>query len=161
VIERARHWWRTLGRRERTMVVAAAGLVAAALVFMAGIEPAWRTRARVTQELPRLQEQLAELEALREEARLLRQQGLGRDSAGSVRADAERSLARAGLLATLSGDNARSVTVRAASVQAQAWFAWTESFAREARLQVVSASVTRASAPGMVQVEAVFEVPGR
>jgi type II secretory pathway component PulM len=51
--------------------------------------------------------------------------------------------------------------VRAASVQAQAWFAWMESFAREARLQVVSASVTRASAPGMVQGEAVFEVPAR
>jgi type II secretory pathway component PulM len=113
------------------------------------------------EELPRMQEQLAEIEALREEARVLRQQGLGREGLGSIRSDAERSLARAGLSATVNGDGGRSVRVSAANVQAGAWFAWMEAFSREARVRVTSASVTRATAVGMVQAEAVFEVPGR
>jgi general secretion pathway protein M len=161
VIARLQAWLRTLDRRERSMVAIAAGVVGAALVFGLLVEPAWKARARLATELPRLQEQLAELEALREEARVLRQQGLGRDTAGSVRADAERSLARAGLVATLRSDGERGVTVSAANVQALAWFAWMEAFAREARLRVVHASVTRTTTPGMVQAEAAFEVPGR
>jgi type II secretory pathway component PulM len=143
------------------MVAVAAGVVGLAFTYAVAIEPAWTTRTRLAHQLPLLQEQLAELEALSEEARLLKQQGLGRDSADSVRTVAERSLARAGLPATLKSDSARSVSVSAPSVQAQAWFAWVEAFAREARVQVLSASVSRAAHPGMVQVEAVFEVPGR
>jgi general secretion pathway protein M len=161
VIGRLQAWLRTRDRRERSMVGSAAGVVAAALVFALLVEPAWTTRARLATGLPQLQEQLAELEALREEARVLRQQGLGRDTAGSVRTDAERSLARAGLVATLRSDGERSVTVSAPSVQAQAWFAWMEAFAREARLRISHASVARAAAPGMVQAEVAFEVPGR
>jgi general secretion pathway protein M len=161
VIARLRTWWIGLGRRERTMVSGGAALVAAAAVYALAIEPAWRTRARLLEELPRMQEQLAEMEALREEARALRQQGLGREGLGSIRTDAERSLARAGLPAAVSGDSPRSVRVSAASVQAGAWFAWMEVFSREARVRVTSASVTRLTAVGMVQVEAVFEVPAR
>jgi general secretion pathway protein M len=158
---RMRTWWQALARRERTMVVGGGALVATALIYLLAVEPAWKARARLMEELPRLQEQLAELEALREEARVLKQQGTARDSAGSIRTEAERSLARAGLTASIISDNARSLRVSASSVQVQAWLAWMESFAREARVRVVSASLTRASAPGMVQAEAAFEVPGR
>jgi general secretion pathway protein M len=161
MIARLHAWLRTLGRRERSMIAIAAGVVGGALVFGLLVEPAWTTRARLATELPRLQEQLAELEALREEARVLRQQGLGRDTAGSVRADAERSLAGAGLVAALRSDGERGMTVSAANVQAQAWFAWVEAFAREARLRIVRASVMRTTTPGMVQAEVAFEVPGR
>jgi general secretion pathway protein M len=161
VIARLQTWWRGLGRRERTLIAAGGGLLGAALVYVIAIEPAWKARARLFQELPRLQAQVVELESLREEARLLKQQGLGRDSAGSIRAEAERSLARAGLPAAIDSDSPTSVRVKAASVQAHAWFAWIEAFTRESRLRVTTASVARSTPAGMVRAEAVFEVPAR
>jgi general secretion pathway protein M len=156
-----RDWWRGLARRERAIVATGSTLLAAALCYVIAVEPAWKARTRLADELPRLQEQLAEVEALREEARLLRQQGVARDSAGSIRTEAERSLARAGVTAVVVSDNARSVRVTAANVQVRAWLEWVESFAREARVRVDSASLARAAAPGMVQAEAAFELPAR
>jgi general secretion pathway protein M len=153
--------WRALGRRERTMVAAGGALLGAALLYVAGIEPAWTARARLLEELPRLQAQRAELEALREEARVLAQQGLAHESADSIRGEAQRSLARAGLPANLRGEGERGLIVVAASVQAQAWLEWMEAFSREARVRVVAADIARAAAPGMVQVEVTFAVPGR
>lgn len=142
------------------MVVVAIAVAAVALLYAAAIEPAWRARARLARELPQLQEQLAELEALRGEARLLRQQGFGTDTGGSLRASLERSLVRAGLAGKLRSDSERSVAVSVASVPAQAWFAWMEEFARESRVRIVHARVMRSGAPGMVEAEAGFELPG-
>ena len=42
-----RQWWTGLSRRERIAVGMAAALVAVALLYLAAIEPAWRTRARL------------------------------------------------------------------------------------------------------------------
>jgi general secretion pathway protein M len=142
------------------MVVAAIAMAVVALVYAAAIEPAWRTRARLARELPQLQEQLAEIQALRDEARLLRQQGFGSDTGGSLRANLERSLVRAGLTGKLRADSERSVAVSAAGVPAQAWFAWMEEFARESRVRIVRARIIRSGAPGMVEAEAGFELPG-
>lgn len=161
-------WWQGLARRERRLVAAAAGVIVAALLYAVAIEPAWRTRARLARELPQLQAQLAEMEALREEARLLKQQGFGTDSSGSLRAGAQRSLARAGLAATLRDEGERGLAVSAAGVSAQAWFAWLEEFTRESRVGVVRARVERGgtlatskAGAGMVRAEAGFEAPPR
>jgi len=144
------------------MVACAAALVAVALLYVVGIEPAWRARARLGREIPQLQEQLAELEALRDEARVLRQKGIGSAaSGGSLQTSLERSLARAGVVAKLRADGERSVAVNVTSVPAQTWFAWLEEFCRESRVRVVRARVTRAGAAGAVDVEAGFELPGR
>jgi general secretion pathway protein M len=136
-------------------------LVAVALLYVAAIEPAWVTRARLARELPQLHEQMAELEALRDEARLLKQQGFGTDTGGSLRTSVERSLARAGLAAKLRADSERSIAVSAASVQAQTWFTWMEEFARGTRVRIARARVTRAGPPGMVEAEAGFDLPAR
>lgn len=156
-----RSWWLGLARRERKMVSATAALVAVALLYAVAIEPAWVVRARLARELPRLQEQLAELEGLREEARLLRQQGFGADTGGPLQASAQRSLARAGLAAELRAEGEHSFLVRAASVQAPAWFAWLEEFARETRVRIVRARLARTGPPGVVEAEVYFELPGR
>lgn len=160
MIPRAQNWWRGLGRRERATITAGSVLLGVVLLYVVGIEPAWTVRARLAQELPRLQEQRAELEALREEARRLAQQGAVRGSTAAARDEAQRSLDRAGLLATLRAEGEAGFTVAAPSVQAQAWFEWMESFARETRVRIVAAAVTRAAAPGMVQAEVTFALPG-
>src|ERR671933_749952 len=68
-----REWWVGLARRERVATLAAVVLALAALVFLLGIEPAWRTRARLASELPVLRAQAAQVEALRLEARRLKE----------------------------------------------------------------------------------------
>jgi general secretion pathway protein M len=159
--ERLRTWWTGLGRRERTLVVVAIAVVAGGMLYAFAIEPAWRTRMRVAGELPKLQEQLGQLEALREEARLLRSQGIGMDRGTSLRAGAEKSLARAGIAASVRADSERTITVTANGVPSGAWIAWMEEFGRESRARIVRARVERASAPGSVVAEAGFEVPSR
>jgi general secretion pathway protein M len=158
---RLRIWWLGLARRERGMVLTAAVVAAAVALYALAIEPAWLTRARIARELPPLQAQLAEIEALREEARLLRQQGFGTDSSGTLRAGAERSLARTGISATVVAEGERAITVTASKVPAPTWFGWMEEFGREARVRVARARVARAGSPGVVEAEAGFEVPAR
>jgi general secretion pathway protein M len=162
MIASARAWWQGLARRERRMVACATALLAVALLYMIGIEPAWRARARLERDIPQLQEQLAELEALQDEARLLRQKGVASvASGGSLQASLERSLARAGVAAKLSPNGERSVAVNATSVPAQSWFAWLEEFCREGRVRVVRARVTRAGAAGVVDADVGLEFPAR
>ena len=161
MISRLHTWWTGLARRERALVAAAVAVVAAGLLYAAAIEPAWRARTRIGRELPKLQEQLAEVEALRGEARLLRNQGFGAVGGTALRPDAEKSLARAGLVATVRADSERAVTVSAADVSAAAWFAWMEEFRRETRTRIARAKIERGGVPGTVTAEAGFEVPSR
>ena len=162
MIARLRIWWLGLARRERGMVLTAAVATAAVALYAFAIEPAWLTRARIARELPPLQEQLSEIEALREEARLLRQQGFGTDASGTLRAGAERSLARTGISATVVvAEGERAITVTASNVPAQTWFGWMEEFGREARVRVARVRVARGGSPGVVEAEAGFEVPAR
>lgn len=157
MIDRLRTWWRGLGRRERTLVSAAAAVVAMVVFYAGAVEPAWRTRTRLVSELPQLREDLASMEALREEVRVLAKQGAGRDTTTSLRVGAERSLQRAGIAATVRDEGERGITVKTSALQAQAWFAWMDQFSRESRSRVIRARVVRAVGPGMVDAEAQFE----
>ena len=146
-----RSWWSGLARRERFMILAAVSVIAAALLYVAAVEPAWRERARLRRDLPQLQEQAAQVDALRAEALAL---GAGGGATGVAdRAAAEQSLARAGFSGTVRGDGARlEVSVRGAA--AQAWFAWLDSYVRESRLRVVRVRVNRTAGSGMVDADA-------
>jgi general secretion pathway protein M len=161
MMERLRGWWTGLARRERMLVVAAIAVVAGGMLYASAIEPAWRARVRIAGELPKLREQLGELEALREEARLLRSQGFGVDRGTGLRASAEKSLARAAIAAAVRADSERAITVTASGVPAAAWIAWMEEFGRESRARTVRAKIERTSVPGSVAAEAGFEVPSR
>ena len=161
MIGRLRSWWNGLARRERAGTAIALLVVATALVYSLAIAPAWTARTRLRQELPRLQEQAAQVEALSAEAQSLKQGGIGFDDPQSLRSGAEQSLARAGLSGGVSVEGARALAVNVRSVPAGAWLAWLETFARESRLRVVRARIARTAAPGMVDAEARFEMPGR
>jgi type II secretory pathway component PulM len=123
------------------------------------LEPAWLTRERITREMPVLQEQLAEVQALRDEVRLLRQRGFGIQSIDSLRAAAERSLEQEGMNATVRPQGERAIVVSAPSVPASAWLRWLEQFPREARVRIAYARVARAGLPAVVEAEAAFEIP--
>jgi general secretion pathway protein M len=143
------------------MIAAAAAVVGLAMVYAVAVEPAWMTRARVAREMPQLQEQLAQVEALREEVRLLKAQGFGAQSVDALGVAAQQSLERVGMQAIVRTEGKRALVVSAKSVPAAPWFAWMEQFGREARVRLVHVRVASIDSPGMVEAEASFEVPAR
>jgi general secretion pathway protein M len=155
-------WWTGLARRERMMTAAAASFAALALLFLIAIEPAWKTRERLAAELPRLRAQAAEIQALALEATDLQQRGVAAESAGGAQAALEQSLARAGLPATrVAVLDERRLAVSAEGVSASQWLAWAEEAARDSRLRIATARISRGPVRSVVDAEATFEVTGR
>src|SRR5204862_235881 len=79
-----REWWLGLARRERIGAAAAAAFALAAALYLLALEPAWRTRERLAKELPLLRAQAAQVEALRLEARGLKERAVRFDNAAEL-----------------------------------------------------------------------------
>jgi general secretion pathway protein M len=141
------------------MLAAAAAVIGVAMLYLVAIEPAWLMRAHALRAMPDLQEQLSQVQALREEVRLLRQQGTGTQGVASLRTAAQQSLERAGVAAAIQAEGSHTLMLKASSVPAATWFAWIEQFSREARVRIAFARIARAGAGGMVEAEVGFEVP--
>ena len=109
-------WWTGRARRERAMVLVAAAVVVLGLLYALAIEPAWTTKSRLAKDLPRLQAELVQVEALRTEAQRL----AGREGAGetfdSLLTAVEQSVLRANLPANVQAEESR-VAVTAASAE--------------------------------------------
>jgi general secretion pathway protein M len=153
MIERAREWWTGLSRRERIATAVATTFVTLAALYLIAIEPAWRTRTRLTGELPRLRAQAAEMAALAQEAKKLNARALTVDSPSQARAAlvklaAEKNLASA---TVQDGDNQRLVlAVRKAD--ATSTLALLKDAASELPLRISAARISRA-APGIVDAD--------
>ncbi|HJV10588.1 MAG TPA: type II secretion system protein GspM [Burkholderiales bacterium] len=153
-----KRWWTTLSLRERAAVLAAAGLVFMAFLVLVAIEPAWRTRARLTAELPRLQAEAAEVRALALEAKRLKGRALTVESPEQTRAAVARLLAEKRLEPTLREAEGRLVySVKRAD--AAAWVGWLNEVSSALPLRVTSAQVTRAG-PGVVDAEVALAPAG-
>lgn len=155
MIRRVHKWWQGLARRERALSALATVVVAVGLIYAIGIEPAWETRTRLVDDLPHLQGELVQLEALHAEVSVLGKRGRGVQTRESLRAAVEQSILRANLVGEVVNQGANAVSVSARNVSAAKWFLWLESFVREARVQVVAARVERVSA-GRVDASASF-----
>ncbi|MGH6690880.1 MAG: type II secretion system protein GspM [Gammaproteobacteria bacterium] len=162
MIARLRAWWLGLARRERVMTAAAATFVLLVLLFLVAIEPAWKARARLAAELPKLRAQVEEVDALAQEARGLKSRGVAAESVGAARAALEQSLARANLGgARVAVLDERRVGVNAGGVPVAQWLAWAEEAARESRLRIATVRLSRGPVRAIVDAEAVFELMGR
>ena len=162
MIARLRAWWLGLARRERMMTAAAASFALLALLYLIAVEPAWKARERLSAELPRLRAQAAEVNSLAQEAKGLASRGVAVESAGAARVALEQSLARANLgsvrVAVL---DERRLAVSAKGVPVTQWLAWAEEAARESRLRIGAARISRTSVRAVVDAEATFEIAAR
>jgi general secretion pathway protein M len=162
VSARLRAWWLGLGRRERVMTAAAGAFALLAILYLVALEPAWKARARLGTDLPRLREQAAEVDALAQEAKRLASRGVAADSAGAARVALEQGLARASLggvrVAVL---DERRLTVSATGVPVTQWLAWAEEAARESRLRIAVVRISRTPVRAVVDAEATFEIAAR
>lgn len=141
------------------------GIGAALLVFiilyLVALEPAWRARARLAVELPRLQAEAAEVEALALEAKKLRPRALGVESPAQMKSALERLLAEkqiAGGSIREGEDRRLLLTLRRA--EAGACIAWLKDASTELPLRVSAARISRAG-PGLVDAEIALAPPGQ
>jgi len=153
-------WWTGLSRRERLWTAVAATFVAVAVLYLGAIEPAWRTRARLSAELPRLRAQAAEMDALAIEAKKLGSRAVSVDSPAQARAAlakmaAEKSLASATIQ---EGDNQRLV-VAVRKADATSTLALLKDASSDLPLRISAARISR-TAPGVVDADVTLTPAG-
>ena len=153
-------WWLGLSRRERMATLAASAFALLAALYLVALEPAWRTRARLGAELPVLRAQAAEVEALRLEARRLKQHAVRFENAGELRAAAAKLLAERNLAATLQAGDGERLVLAARRVDAANCLAALKDVSSALPLRIVAARITRVAA-GMVDAEVTLAPVGK
>lgn len=158
---RLREWWIGLSRRERIASAAAAALVVAAILYMAAFEPAWRTRARLAAELPRLRAEAAQVEALRLEAKTLKERALRLDSPAQAKSALGKFVAEKNLPgATVRDAEGEHLVVAVRGADAATWLASLREMTSELPLRITAARIARAG-PGVVDAEATLAPVGQ
>jgi general secretion pathway protein M len=156
-----RQWWIGLSRRERIATLGAVVLVGAALLYLAAIEPAWRTRQRLGAELPRLRAEVVELDALAAEAKQLRTRARAPESPAQTKAALAKLLAEKQLVtATVKDGDGERLLVSVRRADAAAWLAWLKEASGELPLRISSARISRV-ASGLVDAEVALEPVGQ
>lgn len=134
-------WWSKRAAREKNMLIAAAVLVAAALVWRVGVSPALKTLRNAAEQQGVLQTQLQALAQMQAEARKLQSQPVATqaEAMAALNASVQQSFGNAADITVRASD--ASVTLRAVSADALAqWLAATRA---NAHATVLQARLTR------------------
>lgn len=156
--EQAILYWSARTEQERKYLIVGAGIATGALVYSLFIEPAWTGKAKLERELPLLRQEAAELQALAQEATLLKSQPaaqvtpMTRDSlTASLTA---RSITPGTL--TVAGESAK---LQVSNVSFANLYSWLDAQRRESRIMVVDGTVTALPAAGQVDVSLTLSQP--
>jgi general secretion pathway protein M len=155
-----RQWWIGLSRRERIAVLCAAALVVTTLVYLIGIEPAWRSRTRLSAELPRLRSEAAELDQLAAEAAKLKLHTRTLESPEQTKAALTRLLAEKNISGAQVREEGERIIVSAKRTEAAAWLTWLKDASNELPLRIAAARIARVSA-GLVDAEVTLAPAGQ
>jgi len=137
-------WWSALALRERRLVLAAAGLVAAALLWALALAPALRTLASAPAQLAAAEAQAQQMQALATEAASLR--AVAPVPLAQAQAALQAATGRLGEAAKLSLQGERAV-VTLKGLGSDQLAGWLAEARAGARARVVEASLSQ-SAPG-------------
>lgn len=149
-----RNFWSERAPRERAWLAGAAVLIAAAVFFLAAIEPAWLGSQRLERSLPATRAADAELKSLLAEARSLREKPAAAVSGGDPRALIESSAQRAGFKpARIAAGAEGEWQVSFANVPFAAWSAWLAELERGSGMRVIAVKAKAAPTPGQVDIE--------
>lgn len=137
--------WRALARREQTLVLAAAGLVALALLWWVALAPALQTLRAAPARHAALDSQLQHMQSLQAEALQLQSapRARGGDALRTLQTSITQQLGASAQL-TSAGDRA-TVTLKAVSADALAQ--WLTQVRATARAVPLEAKLTRSAAP--------------
>ena len=136
--------WKQLGSRERLLVVAAAAVLALALLWWVGLQPAWQTLRTAPARLDALDAQTLTMRRLADQARDLRQAPApnAAQAAQALKAASERLGSAARL--SLQGDRA---VLTAEGLDPEALRSWLAEVRTGARARTVEAQLVR-TGPG-------------
>jgi general secretion pathway protein M len=127
--------WKALAPRERQLVLAAAALVGAALLWWIAIAPAWRSVQAAPAKLDQLDAQLQAMQRLAGEVQALRATpAVGPAQSQAALKAASDGLGGAGRL-VITGDRATMTFVNANGAQVRDWLAEVRSAARARTLE--------------------------
>lgn len=156
---RLREWWTGLSRRERIAAAGATTFVLLAALYLLAIEPAWRVRARLAADLPRLRAEVAEMDALGLEAKKLRTRAVTAESPAQAKAAlvklAEKNLPSASIQ---DGTDQRLV-VAVRKADANSTLALLKEASSELPLRISAARISR-TAPGVVDADVTLTPTG-
>jgi general secretion pathway protein M len=150
---RLREWWTGLSRRERIATALAVALVVAAALYLVAIEPAWRARARLAGDLPRLRAQAAEVDALSQEAKKLGVRAAPAESPAQARAALAKLAAQKNLAsASVQEGEDQRLVVAVRNADATSTLALLRDASSELPLRISAARISR-TAPGVVDAD--------
>jgi general secretion pathway protein M len=142
-------FWAARNARERRIILVALSVALLAFIYSLLIEPAISGRERLAKDLPRMRQQVAQLQALAREASAL-PKAEASPSEPISKESLEAALKRKGLKAenvTFTGEIAR---VQLTAVPFPALLEWLLEMQKTALLSVLEASIPAQSQPGMV-----------
>lgn len=148
-------FWAERSPREKSILLAGAAVIVAALIYLLTIEPAVTGITRLERGLPQQRAQAAKLDSLLAEVKNLRSRAqVATLSQQEARTAVEKSLATAGLKAARvvplsDGD----LQLTFANVPYAAWSVWLAGVERELGGRATIVSGTATSTPGNVDVE--------
>jgi general secretion pathway protein M len=158
-----RSFWSERAPRERAWLAVGGLVVAAALIYLLLIEPAWQGTRKLERSLPATRAQSAELAALLAQARELRERPQSAlPAAGDARAALEASLKRAGLKpARLTVGAEGDLQLAFAKVDYASWSRWLAEAERENGLRVLAVNATAVPPAGAADIELTLRPPRR
>ena len=150
-----RRFWSEREPRERALLSAAALLVGVAVLYLALIDPAVSSIARLQRSLPLARAQAAELETLLGEVRSLKARpAVANNSGKDARPALEQSLAAAGLKATRVVPLANgALQLTFSNVSYATWSVWLAAAERELGMHAIAVTVRATSTPGNADID--------
>ena len=156
-------FWNERAPREKSILIAGAAIIIAALVYLLTIEPAASGITRLERNLPQARQQAAKLDALLAEVKSLRARPqVATLSAQETRAAVEKSLTAAGLKAArLVPLSDGDLQLTFANVPFSGWAIWLASVERELGGRATSVTASATPTPGNVDVELALRLARR
>jgi len=155
-------FWAERAPRERLILGAGAAVLAAALVYLLLIEPAWLGSRRLEPALRTQRTQVAQLDQLLAEARTLRARAA---TAGMSPAEAreaiDKSLAAAGLKPTRNAPLGDDLQLAFTDVPYAAWAGWLAQTERQTGARARSVVARATATPGRADIEVTLRLAGR
>lgn len=152
-------FWAARDAREQNMLTAAAAVVTLGLCYILLIDPAVSGQAQTTKNLPILRQQVAQMQALAQEAAALSAKPLPPPAALS-REIIAASLARKGLQSQNVMLSGSQISVQLSSASFSALLGWFDEMQRSSRVTVVEASIVALEQPDMVNAKLTLRQAG-
>jgi len=152
-------FWAKRSARERTVLLAAAVLVLAAMLYSLLWEPGQAARKSLSATLPRLRAQVEDMRRQQKEILQLRKKLGAESSRGDLKALLQASVARTSFAKAVERSESLSgnkVLVQAGPPPFDAWLEWIEVLQRELGVRVDTCRITALDKPGLVRVEVTF-----